>query len=140
MTALPRRSLGALAAVLVANLALRAGNARAANSRGDALLRAWDADHDGTLDLNEVKQAAIARFNQMDTNHDGTLDHKDSGRNLVTADVRAADTDHDGSVTLDEYLALVQSRFEAADTNHDGKLDNQELHNNAGRTLMRLLK
>lgn len=140
MTTLSRRSLGAFAASLAASLTVSAADGRAANTRGDVLLRAWDSDHDGTLDLNEVKQAATARFNQMDSDHDGTLDRKDHGRNLVTADFRAADADHDGSVTLDEYLALVQSRFEAADTNHDGTLDSQELHSNAGRTLMRLLK
>jgi Ca2+-binding EF-hand superfamily protein len=140
MTTLPRRSLGVLAAGLAASLALHARDARADTSRGDSLLRTWDTDHDGTLDLNEVQQAATARFNQMDTDHDGTLDRKDRGRNLVMADFRAADADHDGSVTLDEYLALVQTRFEAADANHDGTLDSRELHSNAGRTLMRLLK
>ena len=140
MTTLRRRSLGVFAAGLALGLAVRAENAPAANTRGDALLRAWDADHDGTLDLNEVKQAATARFNQMDTDHDGTIDRKDRGRALVTADVRAADADHNGSVSLDEYLALAQTRFEAADVNHDGTLDARELNSNAGRTLMRLLK
>lgn len=141
MQALSRRALGLLATSLGASLmSARRGGARAASSRGDALLRAWDADHDGTLDLNEIKQAAAARFSQMDSNRDGTLDRRDHGRNLIIADFRAADTDHDGSVSRDEYLALVQSRFEAADLDHDGTLDSRELHSNEGRTLMRLLK
>ena len=43
----------------------------------DAVLQQWDADHDGTLDLAEVKKAAEAKFDALDRDHDGTLDKKE---------------------------------------------------------------
>ncbi len=39
-----------------------------------ALLKKWDPDHGGTLDLSEVKKAASARFAHLDGDHDGTHD------------------------------------------------------------------
>ncbi|HTV32300.1 MAG TPA: calcium-binding protein, partial [Methylocella sp.] len=38
-----------------------------------SLINALDADHDGTLDLAEVKTAASAVFDQLDKDKDSTL-------------------------------------------------------------------
>jgi Ca2+-binding EF-hand superfamily protein len=79
------------------------------------LMSELDTDHDGTIDLNEVNAAAIAKFTQLDRNHDGMLSQS-------------------------EYLALVDEMFKAADKDHDGTLDEEELQSVPGRLLHRLLK
>src|SRR5580704_387231 len=40
-------------------------------------LQALDTDHDGTVDLNEVRTAASSLFDRLDRDHDGTLDRRE---------------------------------------------------------------
>jgi Ca2+-binding EF-hand superfamily protein len=105
-----------------------------------ALLRMFDSDNDGTLDLAEVKKAASDLFAKLDREHDGTLDRRELAGRLSAREIGAADPDHDGTLTKDEYLAVVEQRFKAADPDNDGTLDPRELRSRAGRALLRLMK
>jgi Ca2+-binding EF-hand superfamily protein len=131
-----------LLALLVAALLPAATSAQAKSRTGgvDALLQQWDADHDGTLDLAEVKKAAEAKFDTLDRDHDGTLDRSEL-RGIVSAKgIREADPDKDKTLDKNEYLALAEKRFKAADKDNDGTLDKKELNSPAGRALRRLLQ
>jgi len=112
--------------------------AQAAGITADAFIRKWDADHDGTLSLEEVKKAAGARFDALDRNHDGSLDRRELGATMSPQQLRQADLAKSGTLDKNEYLALVEQRFQAADSNRDGKLDKKELNSHAGRALLRL--
>jgi Ca2+-binding EF-hand superfamily protein len=111
-----------------------------AKSRGMNLIRMFDTDNDGTVDLAEAKKAASALFDKLERDNDGTLDKRELARRLSAKELAAADPDHDGTLTKDEYLAVVEQRFGAADPDHDGTLDTKELNSSAGRALLRLLK
>lgn len=104
------------------------------------ILRALDPDRDGTVDLNEAKAAASARFDRLDRDHDGTLDRRELRGRLSAKEFAAADPDHDGTLTKEEYLALVEKRFKAADRDNEGTLDRKELRTAAGRALVRLVR
>ncbi|MGA2997268.1 calcium-binding protein [Bradyrhizobium sp.] len=107
---------------------------------GHDLIKMFDLDSDGTLDLAEVKKAAAELFMRLDHDHDGTLDKRELAGRLSARELAAADPDHDGTLTLDEYLAVVEKRFNAANRDADGTLDAKELRTPAGRALLRLLK
>jgi Ca2+-binding EF-hand superfamily protein len=99
---------------------------------------AIDSDHDGTLDLTEVKKAAADRFDALDSDHDGTLTKSELGRRMSARAFAAADTDKDGSLSKEEYLALVEQLFKAADVDHDGTLSPAEFR--LAITLRRLVQ
>ena len=73
------------------------GSALAA-SRGSALIKMFDPDNDGTLDLAEVKKAASELFAKLDPDHDGTLDVKELHGRITAEELAAADPDHDGTL------------------------------------------
>jgi hypothetical protein len=98
-----------------------------------AALKALDPDNDGTLDLNEAKEAATKLF-------DGTLTAKELQGRLSRKELAAGDPDKDATLTKDEYLAIVESRFKDANADTDGTIDCKEASGKAGRALMRLLK
>lgn len=104
------------------------------------VIKMFDTDNDGTLDLAEVKKAATALFAKLDPDHDSTLDAREMRGRLTAKEVASADPDHDGTLTLDEYLAVVEQRFNAADPDKDGTLDAKELRSPAGRALLRLIR
>jgi len=104
------------------------------------LLAGLDADHDGTVSLDEAKKAAEAMFAKLDRDHDGTLSRRELRGVLTAREFAAADTDKDGTISKDEYLAVVEQRFKAADTDNDGTLTPKELRTRAGGRLLRLLK
>jgi len=133
------RSLLGLAALALVGVALVALPTQAAGVNVDGFIRQWDADHDGTLDLDEVRKAASARFDQLDRNHRGTLDRRKLGATMSVKEFRQADADKDGTLDKNEYLTMVEKRFRAADKNGDGKLDKKELNSPAGRSLSRLI-
>lgn len=103
-------------------------------------IKAFDKDNDGTLDLNEVKDAAGETFDKLDKDHDGALDRKELGAHVSKAEFKAADADHDGTLSKDEYMSLVEKRFNDADADKDGTLSAKELHSKAGRALLRLMQ
>ena len=123
----------------IATLSVASVPALAGSPRAD-LVKMFDTDNDGTLDLAEVKKAALGLFAKLDRDHDGTLDKRELAGRLSAKDLAAADPDHDGTLTKDEYLAVVEQRFNAANSDSDGTLDAKELGTKAGRSLLRLLK
>jgi Ca2+-binding EF-hand superfamily protein len=127
--------------VSLAGMALFAAGLPAwAKSPRGKLIRLFDTDNDGTVDLAEAKKAASALFDKLEHDHDGTLDKRELAGRLSAKELAAADPDHDGTLTKDEYLAVVEQRFAAADPDHDGTLDARELKTKAGQALLRLLK
>jgi Ca2+-binding EF-hand superfamily protein len=123
----------------IATLSVAGVPALAGSPRAD-LVKMFDTDNDGTLDLAEVKKAASGLFAKLDRDHDGTLDKRELAGRLSAKELAAADPDHDGTLTVDEYLAVVEQHFNAADTDKDGTLDAKELNSAAGRALLRLMK
>jgi hypothetical protein len=106
-----------------------------------AELTVWDADHDGSIDLTEAKQAAAAKFDSLDTDHDGTLDRSElASTRLGKHTFSKADLDKDGTLSKDEYLALVEARFDRADSDHNGTVSAGELKTKSGHALAALLK
>ena len=102
-------------------------------------MRQIDMDNDGTIDLQEAKQAASTLFDKLDRDHDGTLDRRELAGRLNAAEFAAADPDKDGTLSKDEYLKVVENRFNAADPDKDGTLDEKELRSRAGKALLWLL-
>ena len=137
MMMISRRSV--LLTLAVATLSVASVPALAGSPRAD-LVKMFDTDNDGTLDLAEVKKAASDLFAKLDRDHDGTLDKRELAGRLSAKELAAADPDHDGTLTADEYLAVVEQRFNAADPDRDGTLDAKELNSAAGRALLRLMK
>jgi len=104
----------------------------------DAFLQQRDTDHDGTLSVDEIKKAAIARFEELDRNHKGRLSRNQLTGVLTFQQFRQADKDKDGTLDKDEFLSVVEELFQAADKDHDGTLDKTELGSSTGRTLLKL--
>ncbi len=99
----------------------------------------YDLDHDGTLDLAEIKSAAAYEFDKLDVDHDGTLSRKELGHRLGAAEFSSADADKHHALNKAEYLKIVEDRFNAANADHDQALETSELATPAGRRLRQLL-
>ena len=127
-----------LGAALTLNLCVT-GELAFARSGGGSLY-GLDTDNDQTVALQEAKKAASAVFDRLDRDHDGTLDLRELRGRLTAKELNAADPDHDKTLTKDEYFAVVEKRFNAADPDRDGTLDSKELRTKAGRALLKLLK
>jgi len=105
------------------------------------LVRAFDLDRDGTLDLAETKSAAAKRYDDLNPDLDDALDRQEArSRSLAAATFRAADADRNGNVSKAEWLALVERRFKAADPDNDGTLDRAELRSDRGKAQARLMR
>jgi Ca2+-binding EF-hand superfamily protein len=115
-----------------------AGQVQAQRLNIDAFLQQWDTDHDGTLSVDEIKKAAIARFEELDRNHKGRLSRSQLAGGLTFQQFRKADKDKDGTLDQDEFLSVIEELFQAADKDHDGTLDKKELGSSNGRALLRL--
>src|SRR5215475_11258489 len=128
-----------LVGLMLAAAVTLSGPAWAASHRASPV-KMFDPDNDGTVDLNEAKNAASAMFSKLDPDRDGTLDARELRGRLSAKELAAADPDHDGTLTLNEYLAVVEQRFNATNPDKDGTLDAKELRSPAGRALLRLMK
>jgi len=104
----------------------------------EAFIQQWDADHDDTLSLEEVKKAATARFEALDRKHKGILTRTQLAGVLTFQQFREANTDKQGTLDLNEFLSVVEKLFRAADKDNDGTLDKKELESPAGKALLRL--
>jgi Ca2+-binding EF-hand superfamily protein len=139
MTSLRKLSIPALVLGMTCTLTA-ISTAQADPQSAAANLKAWDSDHDGTVDLAEAKKAAEAKFDSLDTDHDGTLDMKEmAGTGVHAMTFKKADKDGDGSLDKSEYMGLVEARFKAADTDHDGTVGDTELSTKSGQALSSLL-
>jgi Ca2+-binding EF-hand superfamily protein len=112
----------------------------AAYASAESKLKAYDSDHDGTLDEKEVTAAAGTTFDALDTDHDGTLTIKELQGRLSKADFKAGDPDNDKTLSKDEFVAIVVKAFKSADPDSDGTLDAKEMKSKAGLVVVRLLK
>lgn len=103
------------------------------------LIKEYDKDNDGTLDLDEVKAAASAEFDTLNKDPDDTLDRRETKGLIGKKEFKAADPDKDGTLDKAEYLSIVEKLFKAADPDKDGTLDAKELDSRAGRALEKLI-
>jgi Ca2+-binding EF-hand superfamily protein len=60
----------------------------AAPAWSQSLLKMFDTDNDGTVDLAEAKSAASKLFDKLDRDHDGTLDRRELRGRLNAKDLR----------------------------------------------------
>jgi Ca2+-binding EF-hand superfamily protein len=115
-----------------------AGQVQAQRLNIDAFLQQWDTNHDGTLSVDEIKKAAIARFEELDRNHKGRLSRSQLAGVLTLQQFRKADKNKDGTLDQDEFWSVFEELFQAADKDHDGTLEKTELGSSPGRALLRL--
>jgi hypothetical protein len=133
-----KKPVKAIGFALALGIAWTVSQTLAASGAGS--LQALDSDHDGTIDLNEIRAAAGAAFDRLDRDHDGTLSGRELKGRLSSRELAAADGDHDGTLTKEEYAAAVDKRFQAANSDGDDTLDAGELRSRSGKALQRLLK
>ena len=123
----------------LAALALVFGTSVALASDPASLIKNWDPDHDGTLDIHEVTSAATTQFGVLDPDNDGTLDVAEAAKaGIDKAELVAHDPDNDGTLDMNEYMTIVQKRFKAADADHSGTIDKAELMTPAGKALIKV--
>jgi Ca2+-binding EF-hand superfamily protein len=103
-------------------------------------LKAFDPDNDGTIDVNEAKDAATKLFDKLEKDNDGTLTAKELQGRLSKKELAAGDPDKDATLTKDEYLAIVEARFKNANSDADETIDCKEFKSAHGRALLRVLK
>jgi Ca2+-binding EF-hand superfamily protein len=132
-----RQAIASILAALGGSTALLIPSSRAWAAH--AVIQELDADHDSTLDLSEVRDAAAKMFDHLDRDQDGTIERKEVGPRISKRDFAAADLNHDGVLTKDEYVALAEKLFHAADVNHYKELGENDLRSPAGRALIRLI-
>jgi Ca2+-binding EF-hand superfamily protein len=111
----------------------------AASAGNNTVLAKFDADNDGTLSLDEVKQAAAQRFDALDKDHEATLDKSELAGLVKAGALKKADKDKDGTLDKDEFVALAAADFQKADKDKDGTLSAAELNSPGGRALAALL-
>jgi Ca2+-binding EF-hand superfamily protein len=102
-------------------LALCAETAAAQGRGGDRFAQA-DANGDGAISIQEMRNARAQGFDRMDQNGDGQL----SGGEIRQQAARA-DRNGDGVVSRDEFVNGPMPAFEQFDANADSVLDAQEL-------------
>jgi Ca2+-binding EF-hand superfamily protein len=111
---------------------------RAVPSGRPASFAAIDRNRDGKLDLDEIKKAAAALFDELDIDRKGVLTRSKLRRRLSGKDLASAGMDRSETLTKDQYLSIVELRFEAADADHDGTISRSEFYSTAGLALRRL--
>ena len=123
--------VGAVLACLIAAPGL-------AMSGADAL-KQLNHDADQTIELPEVFNRAVQRFNDLNKDNDLTLEKAEVQGLVTDAEWKQHNRDHDGALELDEWLKIVRARFTAADTDGDGRLTAKELESPAGQSLLKLV-
>jgi Ca2+-binding EF-hand superfamily protein len=116
-----------------------AAPAIAATAGKGLVLAKIDADHDGTISLDEAKGAAAVKFDALDIDKDGKLDAVELTGIVGRGGLAKADSDKDGTLDKAEYLALAEKLFAGADHGKSGALDAKELSSPKGRALVALL-
>ena len=103
-----------------------------------AFIEQYDADQEGTVKLEQIRRAAVERFQVLDRKHKGTLTRSQLAGVLNFQQFRKADKNKHGSLDQDEFLSVIEKVFQEADTDHDGTLDQKELSSSAGQALIRM--
>ncbi len=104
------------------------------HSPAEAMLK-YDANKDGKVTRAELEAGLRAEFAAADKDHNGVLD-LDEMRAVNEARVRddsstaspLVDFKQHGYITFDEFAAGPRSEFDELDRNGDGVLSEQELH------------
>jgi Ca2+-binding EF-hand superfamily protein len=63
-----------------------------------------DRNHDGRIELSELKDSLTKAFEQLDTDHDGKLTPAETAF-MPAEEFKKFDTNHDGQLSLDEFIA-----------------------------------
>jgi Ca2+-binding EF-hand superfamily protein len=63
-----------------------------------------DRNHDGRIELSELRESLAKAFEQLDANHDGQLSAAEATYMRPEA-FKKFDTNHDGQLSLDEFVA-----------------------------------
>jgi Ca2+-binding EF-hand superfamily protein len=122
---------------------------RGAMMAGTAVLRALDADGDGSISTSEI-EGAVAALKKLDKNSDGQLTRQElestltdraggapapggrgrggaPGRGAMLERLRQFDQNGDGKFSKDELPPRLQERFDTLDANKDGFINPREL-------------
>ena len=98
------------------------------------MVRRFDENADGKLELSELPEKMQHFMGKADTNSDGviTVEELAAGQEKMRAEHLAkVDTDHDGKVSPEERKAafekFAQERFAKMDKNNDGSLSKDEV-------------
>ena len=98
------------------------------------ILLRFDANHDGSVTRAEMEAGLKAEFAAADTNHDGVLelDEVRAVNNKRWSEDQSAasplvDWNHDGVVDFDEFAATARSLFDQMDADGNGVLSPKEL-------------
>jgi Ca2+-binding EF-hand superfamily protein len=101
---------------------------------GERLFEAFDANQDGTLTQAEVDQARQAQLAEFDADGDGSLDLEeyqalwlDAMRERMVDQFQAHDDDGDGVVTAEEFGERFGRIVSRLDADGDGELTMDEL-------------
>jgi Ca2+-binding EF-hand superfamily protein len=112
-------AFGALFLLLPAARALNLPSAAEVKGAFDAI----DADHDGSISLDEWEKASFAIFHAADKNNDNYLDLSEIAGTSITQDTfMLADEDHDGRLSIAEFMRLRRAVFTAADIDRNDSL------------------
>jgi Ca2+-binding EF-hand superfamily protein len=63
-----------------------------------------DRNHDGRIELSELKESLVRAFEQFDTDHDGRLSTMEAAF-MPTQEFTSFDANHDGQLTVEEFVA-----------------------------------
>ncbi|MDR3401634.1 MAG: hypothetical protein P4L99_03965 [Chthoniobacter sp.] len=109
------------------------------------IIKQFDRDNDGNVDINEWQNGANDGFIEMDHDQDGFISESEidalaepiadelgqlgamAGVVLIKKILFTFDTDHDRRISKAEYEAGCAALFKLLDTNHDGLLTKAEL-------------
>lgn len=98
-----------------------------------AMLRAADANRDGSITRAEAQFARGAMFGRLDADHDGYLSQTerthgdDSAAGAGRRSLDGADTNHDGRISRAEMTSLPYRGFDRLDRNHDDVVSADEI-------------
>ena len=92
----------------------------------DEIIRLFDMNGDGKIDMTEMRLKSIAAIDQIDKNRDGFLS-RDELPGLTAEAFAAADRDKDGRLSVFEYSQLEFFNFSVVDTNKDGFITADEI-------------
>ena len=63
-----------------------------------------DRNHDGRIELSELRESLVKAFEQLDTDHDGKLSPAEAAH-MPADEFKRFDKNHDGQLTLEEFVA-----------------------------------
>ena len=102
---------------------------------GSATVKSVDKDSDGTIDMQEAKTAAMAKFA---TSRQGQGTARSTPRKPAWTSARPIPTRTARSTRRSSRAALGDT-FKAADTDHDGTVDAKELASPEGQKLQAMI-